>query len=141
MKKLKRDDEELSKGDLIRTPQGYFAWVNWDNREKGMIGVQYVDCPGNLIPGLGCMTFPRGEVEVIKRGTKLFFEELFASLGGPSLEEAISAERAIRTKLPEEKVRVLRKKNQLGELLKELTDEELSEFIKIQIGKGGTQHG
>ena len=60
----------LQKNDIIRTPRGYFAKVNWDNGES--VGVSYIE---KIFPSLACMTFKKKEIFVVRRGQKCFLKK------------------------------------------------------------------
>ena len=119
-------EELLTKNDIIRTPRGYFAKVNWDDGEN--VGVSYIE---KVFPSLACMTFKKKEVFVVRRGTEMFFKEMFKKMEEEEKREEIKQERAKRKITPTKKEKVIRKRNNIKEILKELSREDERELIKI----------
>jgi len=119
-------EELLTKNDIIRTPRGYFARVNWDDGES--VGVSYIE---KVFPSLACMTFKKEEIFVVKRGTEMFFKEVFKKMKEEERREEIKQERARRKITPTKKEKVVRKRNNIKEILKELSREDERELIKI----------
>ena len=119
-------EDLLQKNDIIRTPRGYFARVNWDDGES--VGVSYIK---KVFPSLACMTFKKEEIFVVKRGTEMFFKEVFKKMKEEERREEIKQERARRKITPTKKEKVVRKRNNIKEILKELSREDERELIKI----------
>ena len=119
-------EELLTKGDIIRTPRGYFARVNWDDGEN--VGVSYME---KVFPSLACMTFKKKEIFIVKRGTEMFFKEIFKEMKEEERREEIKQERARRKVTPTKKEKVVRKRNNIKGILKELSREDERELIKI----------
>jgi len=119
-------EDLLQKNDIIRTPRGYFARVNWDDGES--VGVSYIE---KVFPSLACMTFKKEEIFVVKRGTEMFFKEVFKKMKEEERREEIKQERARRKITPTKKEKVVRKRNNIKEILKELSREDERELIKI----------
>ena len=119
-------EELLTKGDIIRTPRGYFAKVNWDDGES--VGVSYIE---KVFPSLACMTFKKKEVFIIKRGTEMFFKEVFKKMEEEEKREEIKQERAMRKVTPTKKEKVVRKRDNIKEILKELSREDERELVKV----------
>ena len=119
-------EELLTKGDIIRTPQGYFAKVNWDDGES--VGASYTE---KIFPSLACMTFKKKEVFVVRKGTEMFFKEMFKKMEEEERREEIKQERARRKVTPTKKEKVVRKRNNIKEILKELSREDERELMKI----------
>jgi hypothetical protein len=130
--------EQLSKNDLIRTPRGFLANVNYHNINAGMIGCSFIE--GTMLPGLKGMIFKEEEVIVIKRGTQQFFNDLFKMLEKEELREVIKEERRMRSIQPTEKEKVVRKKSVMEELLGELGEDDLRELKKrSEVKRGGRE--
>ena len=119
-------EELLTKGDIIRTPRGYFARVNWDDGES--VGASYIE---KVFPSLACMTFKKKEVFVVRRGTEMFFKEMFKKMEEEEKREEIKQERVRRKITPTKKEKVIRKRDNIKEILKELSREDERELIKI----------
>ena len=119
-------DDLLQKNDIIRTPRGYFAKVNWDDGES--VGVSYME---KVFPSLACMTFKKKEVFVVRRGTEMFFKEMFKKMKEEERREEIKQERAKRKITPTKKEKVVRKRNNIKEILKELSREDERELVKM----------
>ena len=119
-------EELLTKNDIIRTPRGYFAKVNWDDGEN--VGVSYME---KVFPSLACMTFKKEEVFVVRRGTETFFKQMFKKMGEEERREEIKQERAMRKVTPTKEEKVVRKRNNIKEILKELSREDERELMKI----------
>ena len=124
-KKIEMEDL-LQKNDIIRTPRGYFAKVNWDDGEN--VGVSYIE---KVFPSLACMTFKKEEIFVVKRGTEMFFKEVFKKMEEEEKREEIKQERAKRKITPTKKEKVIRKRNNIKEILKELNREDERELVKM----------
>jgi len=118
--------ELLTKNDIIRTPRGYFAKVNWDDGEN--VGVSYIE---KVFPSLACMTFKKEEIFVVRRGTEMFFKEVFKKMEEEEKREEIKQERAMRKVTPTKKEKVVRKRDNIKKILKELSREDERELIKI----------
>ena len=119
-------EDLLQKNDIIRTPRGYFAKVNWDDGES--VGVSYIE---KVFPSLACMTFKKEEIFIIKRGTEMFFKEVFKKMEEEEKREEIKQERAMRKVTPTKKEKVVRKRDNIKKILKELSREDERELIKI----------
>ena len=119
-------EDLLQRGDIIRTPRGYFAKVNWDDGEN--VGVSYIE---KVFPSLACMTFKKKEVFVVRRGTEMFFKEVFEKMKEEERREEIKQERAKRKVIPTKKEKVVRKRNNVKKILKELSREDERELVKI----------
>ena len=119
-------EELLTKNDIIRTPRGYFAKVNWDDGEN--VGASYIE---KVFPSLVCMTFKKKEVFVVKRGTEMFFKEVFKKMKEEERREEIKQERVRRKITPTKKEKVVRKRNNIKEILKELSREDERELMKM----------
>ena len=119
-------EELLTKNDIIRTPRGYFAKVNWDDGES--VGVSYME---KVFPSLACMTFKKEEVFIVRRGTEMFFKEMFKKMKEEERREEIKQERAKRKVTPTKEEKVVRKRDNIKEILKELSREDERELIKI----------
>ena len=119
-------EDLLQKDDIIRTPRGYFAKVNWDDGEN--VGVSYIE---KVFPSLACMTFKKKEVFVVKRGTEVFFKEIFKKMKEEERREEIKQERAMRKVTPTKKEKVVRKRNNIKGILKELSREDERELVKM----------
>ena len=91
-------EELLTKNDIIRTPRGYFAKVNWDDGES--VGASYIE---KVFPSLACMTFKKKEIFIVKRGTEMFFKEIFKEMEEEEKREEIKQERAMRKVTPTRK--------------------------------------
>ncbi len=123
-------EEPLQKDDIIRSPRGYLASVNWSDGEH--VGVSFIE--KNFGP-LSCMTFKRDEVFVVKRGPKTFFKELFKKISDEVLREEIKQEREMRVVTPTQEQKVVRKRDNVKALLKDLSagdQEALVEFIRMR---------
>ena len=119
-------EDLLQKGDIIRTPRGYFAKVNWDDGEN--VGVSYIE---KASLSLACMTFKKKEVFVVRRGTETFFKQMFKKMEEEKRREEIKQERAMRKVTPTKEEKVVRKRGNIKEILKELSREDERELIKI----------
>ena len=119
-------EELLTKNDIIRTPRGYFAKVNWDDGEN--VGVSYME---KVFPSLACVTFKKKEVFVVRRGTETFFKQMFKKMEEEERREEIKQERARRKVTPTKKEKVVRRRNNIKGILKELSREDERELIKI----------
>jgi len=119
-------EDLLQKNDIIRTPRGYFAKVNWDDGEN--VGVSYIE---KVFPSLACMTFKKEEIFVVRRGTEMFFKEVFKKMEEEEKREEIKQERAMRKVTPTKKEKVVRKRDNIKKILKELSREDERELIKI----------
>ena len=119
-------EDLLQKNDIIRTPRGYFAKVNWDDGES--VGVSYIE---KVFPSLACMTFKKEEIFIVRRGTEMFFKEIFKEMEEEERREEIKQERARRKITPTKKEKVVRKRNNIKEILKELSREDERELMKI----------
>ena len=119
-------EELLTKGDIIRTPRGYFAKVNWDDGES--VGVSYIE---KVFPSLACMTFKKEEVFVVRRGTEMFFKEMFKKMGEEERREEIKQERVRRKVTPTKEEKVVRKRDNIRKMLKELSREDERELVKM----------
>ena len=124
-KKIEMEDL-LQKNDIIRTPRGYFAKVNWDDGEN--VGASYIE---KVFPSLVCMTFKKKEIFVVKRGTEMFFKEMFKKMEEEEKREEIKQERAKRKITPTKKEKVIRRRNNIKKILKELSREDERELVKI----------
>jgi hypothetical protein len=118
--------ELLSKGDIIRSPRGYLASVNWDDGE--MIGCSFIE---RSFPSLACMTYKKSEVFVVKRGPQQFWKEMFKRISDEGLREEIKQERALRLVTPTQKEKVVRKRDNVKSLLKELTQEDQEALVAM----------
>ena len=121
----------FEKGDLVRTPRGYFGVVNWAD-DEGDVGVSFHKAPHYP----GAMMYKAEELVLIKRGEKEFWNRAFSSQTDDMIREEIGMERSQRTILPTERERGERKEDRVTEMLKELTEEERIEFINL-MKKGG----
>ena len=119
-------EELLTKNDIIRTPRGYFAKVNWDDGES--VGVSYIE---KVFPSLACITFKKKEIFVVRRGTEMFFKEMFKKMEEKERREEIKQERAKRKVTPTKEEKVVRKRNNIKEILKELSREDERELMKM----------
>ena len=116
----------LQRGDIIRTPRGYFAKVNWDDGES--VGVSYIE---KIFPSLACMTFKKEEVFVVRRGTETFFKQMFKKMEEKERREEIKQERAKRKVTPTKEEKVVRKRDNIKGILKELSREDERELMKM----------
>ncbi len=130
------ETERLSKGDIIRSPRGYLASVNWDRGEdeKREVGVSFIE---RSFPSLACMTYKFKEIFVVKRGTQSFFKEMFKKISTEALREEIKQERALRAQLPTQEEKVVRRRNNLGMLLGELTQEDQRALLEMLAKRRG----
>jgi hypothetical protein len=119
-------EEKLSKGDIIRSPRGYLARVNWD--DGVMVGVSFIEAS---FPSLACMTYKKEEVFVVKRGPQQFWKELFKKISDEGLREEIKQERALRAVTPTQEQKVVRKRDNVKSLLKELTQEDQKALVEM----------
>ena len=119
-------EELLTKNDLIRTPRGYFAKVNWDDGES--VGVSYIE---KIFPSLACMTFKKKEIFVVRRGTETFFKQMFKKMEEKERREEIKQERARRKVTPTKEEKVVRRRDNIKGMLKELSREDEKELIKM----------
>ena len=119
-------EELLTKNDIIRTPRGYFAKVNWDDGES--VGVSYIE---KVFPSLACMTFKKKEIFVVRRGTETFFKQMFKKMEEKERREEIKQERARRKVTPTKEEKVVRKRDNIRKMLKELSREDEKELVKM----------
>jgi hypothetical protein len=129
MEELKKGDIP-TKGDIVKTPTGHLARVNWSS-ERGDCGVTYL--PQSPYSGLESMVFRIDEVEMVKRGEQSFFREVFEKMSDEELREELRKERAVRASSPSPSQEKERKESEVGKLLKQLSPEEtekLKEWIK-----------
>jgi hypothetical protein len=123
----------LNKGDIIRSPRGYLASVNWskigkiDNKPVEWIGCTFID---RGFKGIECMTYRADEVFVVRRGANEFWNEMFKQISDEELRNEIRTERALRMQMPKRKpeVQVVARTRSL---LKDLTDEDQEALIQL----------
>lgn len=127
-------DTTLHRGDIIRSPRGYLAQVNWsklnktgDGKLEEWIGCTFID---KGFKGVEHMTYRADEVFVVRRGTQEFWKEMFKHISDEALRDEIKAERALRVQVPEQKQRsqsVIR----ISSMLKELTGSDQEALVKM----------
>ena len=119
-------EEQLQKGDIIRSPQGYLAHVNWSDKE--LVGCSFIE---KSFPSLACMTYRKDEIFVVRRGPKQFWKEMFKLQSDEMLREEIKQERAMRAVLPTQEERAVRKRDNVTSLLKDLSASDQEALIKM----------
>lgn len=119
------------KGDIVRTPRGNFASVNWVS--EGEVGATY--SPIAPYTGLESMVFKIEEVEVVQSGIKSFFQEMFKKMTDEELRNELKREREVRTTPPSPKQTAVRRDANMISILKELSPEELAELREWKKGK------
>ncbi len=128
----KGEMSELEKGDVVKTPQGYFGKVNWVTEE--IVGISYV---GKAFSGLDGMTFPLTEVTLVQKNQAALFREEFKEMSDEELRSQLQRERTARTILPTPTQRAAKRKDDVSSILKELSSEDkaaLAEFLKAKRG-------
>ena len=127
------EEATLNKGDIIRSPRGYLATVNW-SKVKEVEGkpVEWIGCTfiSQGFKGLECMTYRADEVFIVRRGAREFWNEMFRHISDEKLRDEIKAERAIRLQIPESRPQV-QAVARTHSLLKDLTAEDQEALIML----------
>jgi hypothetical protein len=119
--------ELLQKNDIIRTPRGLLAYVKSYNFETQMISCSLV--AGERGDQWTTMQYKLDEVMVVKRGSENFFEDMFRKMNDEELRNAIREDRAKRQIIPTVEEKKVRAKDNITELLGELSEEEKKELV------------
>jgi len=114
----------LKEDDIVRTPRGYLASVI-------SVGKEFVNCAyiksRESIP----MSFRELEVFLVKSADKEFWGEMFKRMSKEELKEEVKRERAMRATLPSEKEKVVRRRDNVSSLLKDLTQEDQEALVRM----------
>ncbi len=123
-------EQLLQKNDIIRTPRGYFASVIADSGDS--VVASWI---GGSFSGLSSFNFRKSEIKIVRTNTQDFFKSTFKSIEREELRRVIAEERELRKAAPTLESKIVRKRNNIKGLLKDLNaDDEraLVEFIKAK---------